>query len=96
MKIASVLVMSIFWGAYAQGSELLKPEQAPINQAAVSLNSFEECTAVSLWQYSGRSLNGAVKDGKPIDSTVKIPKGWSVIGTGISVQNSDPILFICH
>ena len=96
MKVASVLFMSILWGACAQGSELLKPEQVPIKQAAVSLNSFEECTAVSLWQYSGRSLNGAIKDGKPIDSTVRIPKGWSVIGTGISVQNSDPILFICH
>lgn len=27
--------------------------------------------------------------------TIKIPKGWSVVGTGWS-HNNEPLLFICH
>lgn len=40
-----------------------------------------------------RTKNGPFGIFGSSNSAIKIPKGWSVVGTGVS---NEPILFICH
>ena len=101
---------------YTQANEQAGMEQNTIKPiSAVGTNSFEECAAVTMWTFSGKSMNSLVEASKEnahpestttiprhdkwlglgsSAGTVKIPKGWSVVGT--SFNNGEPLLFICH
>lgn len=85
------------------------------HESKLAASSFEECLALTMWTYSGKSINDMVEAAKASDQndstvkpqskkllvfghgadTIKIPKGWSVVGTAVR-NDGEPLLFICH
>ncbi len=65
----------------------------PLTQAedkeVISEERLTECTAVTLWAVAGNSLN----NGNIPSKTVKVPKGWEVVGAGAT--NGQPSATQC-
>lgn len=108
MKLITAICLIAFMPAsYAQVNSQANVDINSANKfSAISTNSFKECAAVSMWAVSPKDLNRLVDSGladKPenndlLEAAVKIPPGWSVVGTSSHSLNSGQKLwlFICH
>ena len=87
-RIATIFLLTFLLANYASANEQAGIDQVSMKPISpIGTNSFEECAAVTMWTFSGKSINSlvdAAKESEQSEATTKIPRGNKLLGLGSS------------